>query len=229
MADWMLRVRLVSDATFGRGDGVAGLVDAEIEHDTETGLPYMRGRQLKGLLVEECANILFTLEGIDSPAHPEVRQAAQDLFGRGGSVQADNAKMHIGHATLPERLIAAVKQEIENRKVSAPAILDSLTTIRRQTAMDYGTGTPEDKTLRSMRVLLRETQLTAPLTFDMPAALDSAALVLLGACAAAVRRAGTGRNRGRGRINVTVLDAARNDLTPSLVESFAAWIGVNEQ
>lgn len=29
-----LHLKLLSDATFGRGDGVAGLVDAEVEHDS---------------------------------------------------------------------------------------------------------------------------------------------------------------------------------------------------
>jgi len=54
-------------------------VDEEIEHDTFTGLPYLRGRTLKGLLVEECANILYVLRG--NPAYNLLQQAARDLFG----------------------------------------------------------------------------------------------------------------------------------------------------
>lgn len=30
-----LHLKLLSDTTFGRGDGVSGLVDQEIEHDTK--------------------------------------------------------------------------------------------------------------------------------------------------------------------------------------------------
>ena len=58
-----LTIELLTDTTFGRGDGVAGLVDEEVEHDSQTGLPIIRGRTLKGLLVEECANLLYALPG----------------------------------------------------------------------------------------------------------------------------------------------------------------------
>ena len=55
-----MEITLLSDVTFGRGDGVAGLIDAEVEHD-EYGMLYLRGRTLQGLLVEECANIFMRL------------------------------------------------------------------------------------------------------------------------------------------------------------------------
>ena len=61
MTTYWLKFALKSDATFGRGDGVAGLIDSEVQHDTY-GLPYLGGRALKGLLGEECANIIFALE-----------------------------------------------------------------------------------------------------------------------------------------------------------------------
>ena len=54
MPELMLQITLVSQATFGRGDGVAGLVDIEVLHD-EMGLPFLHGRSLKGLLMATCA------------------------------------------------------------------------------------------------------------------------------------------------------------------------------
>ena len=68
MTTYLLRLTLDSDATFGRGDGLAGVVDAEVQHD-DNGLPYLGGRALKGLLAEECANILFALENSGKAAH----------------------------------------------------------------------------------------------------------------------------------------------------------------
>jgi hypothetical protein len=44
-----LAVELLSDTTFGRGQGTAGEVDVEVEHDGE-GLPLVRGKTLHGLL-----------------------------------------------------------------------------------------------------------------------------------------------------------------------------------
>lgn len=60
MRTYWLKFTLKSDATFGRGDGVAGMVDSEVQHDSY-GLPYLGGRTIKGLLGEECASILFAL------------------------------------------------------------------------------------------------------------------------------------------------------------------------
>ena len=80
-----LSLQLKSDTTFGRGEGLAGLVDEEIEYDVATGLPFVRGRVLKGLLVEECANLMFALEKADSHAQPVLKEAAGRLFGSPGS------------------------------------------------------------------------------------------------------------------------------------------------
>ena len=56
-----VRLELLSAATFGRGDGVAGLVDREVEHDSN-GFPFLRGRTLKGLLAESAEDLVFALE-----------------------------------------------------------------------------------------------------------------------------------------------------------------------
>ena len=57
MMQYALKLTLLSDGTFASGDGVSGLVDREIEHDA-FGLPFLRGRTLKGLLSEEADNLL---------------------------------------------------------------------------------------------------------------------------------------------------------------------------
>ena len=45
MTIYYLKLTLQTDATFGRGDGIAVLVDVEVEHD-QYGMPYLRGREL---------------------------------------------------------------------------------------------------------------------------------------------------------------------------------------
>lgn len=189
-----LTVELLSDTTFGRGDGVAGLVDDEIEHDTMTGLPIIRGRTLKGLLVEECANILFSLAPNDQTWHA----VAQWLFGTPGSSAEVQGHLRVGQAELHEELQAAVAA---GRYTSAQ-ILESLTTIRRQTAVDEATGVPASGSLRSARVALRGLVFSAPLRFTRLPTNEH--IALLCACAAAVRRGGSGRNRGRGRLKVAI-------------------------
>ncbi len=210
-----LQISLRSDASFGRGEGVAGLVDAEIEYDLATGLPFVRGRTLKGLLVEECANILFTLE--QNQKADAFTAAAQALFGRPGSQLDDEAIMQIGPAALPDDLQKAVRKEIADGRMTANDILRAFTGIRRQTAVDEGSGAPKEGSLRAMRVLLRDTQLTAPLYFKR--APDAAETALLSACARSVRRAGMGRTRGSGRISVALHENGQ-DVTGSKLAQF---------
>ena len=214
MPTYQLRFTLESAATFGRGDGVAGLVDREVEHDAD-GFPLLRGRTLKGLLAEECANILFALEqqGKDGPW----RKVGHQLFGNPGSLQGDLGKMRIGAARPPTRLREAVHARIVHDQAGPAAhpltptdVLESLTTIRRQSAMTEG-GAPAEKSLRSTRVILRGVSFKADLSFvDEP---DEQQLALLAACISAFRRAGTARNRGRGKLAAELLDPKNQSVT----------------
>jgi hypothetical protein len=224
METYWLCFTLLSDATFGRGEGLAGLVDQEVDHDQD-GLPYLRGRTLKGLLNEECANILYALERQRADVE-RWRSAAQRLLGGPGSTLKDDARMRVGPARLPADLRQAVRQALEAAGVTLqPAdVLDSLTTIRRQTAVDEETGVPEEGTLRAMRVVLRRTPFEARLTF-LDGANRQEDLPLLSACVLALRRAGTGRNRGRGRLRAS-LHADQNgrpgkDITQEQFKLFA--------
>jgi len=211
-----LRLTLLSDATFGRGDGVAGLVDAEVEHD-EYGMPYLRGRTLKGLLAEEAANILFALSQFaDKDQINRWKQAARFLFGYPGSDLEANANLHVSDAHLPEDLRQAAIADISTKRYTPAEVLNSLTTVRRQTAMDES-GVPEGETLRAMRVILRETDFEADLHFLRPQDGDS--LAFLAACVKALRRVGTGRNRGRGRVRAALLDEDQ-DVTDDLFARF---------
>lgn len=225
-----LHLTLLSETTFGRGDGVAGLVDQEVTHEPTTGLPFLRGRTLKGLLVEECANILSAVKAMQSPQLSTLHDEAKFLFGEPGSQLQDDAKMRVGTAQLPAELRTEVKTAILNdAKKRNPIwtkedVLNALTAIRRQTAVDNATGIPETGSLRAMRVLLRNTELTAQLEFAQTPSQN--ALALLAACAAGLHRAGTGRNRGRGRVRVVLDDAkTMNDH----LDHFAHLIGGDNQ
>ncbi len=213
-----IHITLKSDATFGRGDGVVGLVDEEVEHDTATGLPFLRGRTLKGLLAEECANILYALCRQNSPAYDQFVRAARFLFGQPGSTSEDEAKMHVGPALLPKEMRDAVEADIRRGALRPTEVLESLTAIRRQTAVDEETGAPEEGSLRSMRVVLRNTPFVAELHFDEDP--DQTAKALLAACVLSLRRAGTGRNRGRGRLTARLYDQSGNDITGEWFEHF---------
>ena len=210
-----LHLKLISDATFGRGDGVAGLIDSEVEHDGTTGLPFLRGRTIKGLLAEECANILFASSTHNLAITGKFENAAKFLFGQAGSTLDDDAMMRVGHALLPRELREAITDDVKaslphHRPRLTPAeVLESLTAIRRQTAVDEKTGAPDTGSLRSLRVVLRETEFVAELDIadaDSEGKRQPNAVPLLTACIKSLRRGGTGRNRGRGRLNAWLND-----------------------
>jgi len=235
-----LKITLVRDTTFGRGDGVAGLVDDEVQHD-EYGLPYLSGKTLKGLLGAECAEILHALKKIYKRKQREEAlekwyHAASFLFGNPGSDMTSSAMMVVGDARLPQDLCDRVAWQFQQykeddepgRAMLRQELLDSLTTLRRQTAMDAMTGAPQKETLRAMRVIRRDTIFESQLqfieTFDDS---EDATLGLLAACVKSLRRAGTGRNRGRGRISLELFekrpsesDATTGDLPQPITTAY---------
>ncbi len=220
MTDYTLTFVLTREATFARGDGVAGLLDREVAHD-EFGLPYLHGRTLKGLLSEEADNLLFALgPRADDPA--PWRAARHALFGRPGSHADGQGMLHVGHARLPAALRQTVQLSLGRDggpgRVGAPGradVLGALTAVRRQTAVDP-TGLPRDNSLRAMRVVIRRTPFAADLTTLRP--LSPPEEMLLAAAVLAFRRAGSGRNRGRGQLTADLLRDGRSILLPRFQE-----------
>jgi CRISPR/Cas system CSM-associated protein Csm3 (group 7 of RAMP superfamily) len=218
MSLYQLQIELLSDTTFGRGDGVAGLIDQEVEHDAN-GFPYLRGRTLKGLLSEECDNLVAVINDAERRKHWQ--SIAAQLFGVPGSTLDTIALMHVGDACLPEDLRHAIAQEIINENLTPANVLDSLTTVRRQTAIATDTGVADPNSLRSGRVVLRNLVFTAYLFFD--AAPGEDILALLSAGAAALRRIGSGRNRGRGHVKCTIWDG-ENPLDAQHLQRFGGAV-----
>lgn len=206
MTIYKLKITLLSDTTFGRGDGVAGLIDQEVEHDAY-GFPYLRGRTLKGLLSEESDNLISVLPA-DIDSYWE--NLTCNLFGVPGSSLQSMGIMHVGDACLPEDLITAVAWQIDNKELTNNEILESLTTIRRQTAINSQIGVAEKGSLRSFRVVIRQLEFHADLIFETQPSHEI--LSLLSASILALRRVGSGRNRGRGHVKCTLHDACGKDI-----------------
>ncbi|MBE9163849.1 RAMP superfamily CRISPR-associated protein [Tychonema sp. LEGE 06208] len=205
MPIYQLKIKLLSDTTFGRGDGVAGLIDQEVEHDP-FGFPYLRGRTLKGLLSEESDNLIAILTN----HRPSWERVACNLFGTLGSTIGTMGAVHVGDACLPEDLRQAVAFQInDEKKLTKTEVLNSLTTIRRQTSIDPQSGTPYEGSLRSFRVVLRDICFTADLIFEKMPSDEMLSLLAVGALA--LRRLGSGRNRGRGHVQCTLHDDANGD------------------
>jgi len=213
-SEYTLEIELLSDATFGSGEGVAGAVDAEIQHD-ECGLPTISGRAIKGLLVTECAELLQVLP---KSGEGDWRVAALRLFGQRGETIDQEGNLTIGTATVAPDLAAWVRYDVGRGELSHEDVLNSLTAVRCQTA-DAKSGAPQDETLRSIRVIIRGLKLYAPLFLE-GSPTDSgkeSERALLAACVMSWRRAGLSRTRGRGWLEAKITQ------TPLDPNRFAAW------
>lgn len=215
MKNYQLKIKLLSDTTFGRGDGVAGLVDQEVEHD-RYGFPYLRGRTLKGLLSEECDNIIQVL-----PDNTRGRweDTASQLFGTLTSTLERVASVHIGDACLLKDVRQAVAYQIDvEKQLTRTEILEALTTIRRQTAIAYKDGTPVTNSLRSSRAVIRDLCFTSDLIFESKPTDDELALLAVGTLA--LRHIGSGRNRGKGHVQCCLWDDKEKDITQEYFQYF---------
>ncbi len=195
MPDYTLEITLLSDTAFSMGAGIAGLVDSEIQHD-DLGLPTLSGRAIKGLLTTACSEILFAL---NQNVGDRWAKAAHRLFGTHGEMLQAEGELYFGDAAIAPDLRAALAYEQAKLSVSRQEIIESLTDLRRQTAMNER-GAPEDESLRAIRVLIRGLRLYAPLYFADDPEDDEKAL--LAACLLGVKRAGLGRNRGKGKLTL---------------------------
>jgi hypothetical protein len=189
MSAYTLEITLESETAFSMGAGVSGMVDSEIQQ-VESGLPFISGRTIKGLLVNECSEILYALGDMK-----KWKDAAQSLFGSRGDMDVQS-NLSIGDATLAPDLVYHLLRD----KLTRQEVLDALTGIRYQTAMNEK-GAPKDESLRAIRTLISGLTFYAPFTLPED---DPDAQALLAACALSLRRAGLGRNRGKGKIKVQI-------------------------
>lgn len=187
-------IELLSGTTFGRGEGTAGVVDVEVEHDTH-GLPMLGGKALRGLLRDSWLSM--------QEHFPSLRAAAHRVLGPHADLH-ETAILRVGDALVeePAREFFIAATEREHYPLAAETLLAGLTEIRSQTSEDRATGAPARTTLRTTRVVVRGLRLVAPLSWlAEPDSHDYACLAL---AALATRHGGLARNRGRGHLSLTI-------------------------
>lgn len=187
-----IQIELLSDAAFSRGEGTAGVVDIEVEHD-DLGLPFLGGKTIRGLLRDSWLSL--------SPCFPDLAKAGECVFGPEADFD-ERSILRIGDAVVDEetrRWIEAAEMRDYNQ-VSPIVVLEALTDIRKQTSEERSTGAPAGTTLRSVRVVIRGLKLQAPLYWLEPP--GSGEIHALSLALLATRHAGLARSRGRGHIRL---------------------------
>ncbi|WP_172202829.1 RAMP superfamily CRISPR-associated protein [Niveibacterium sp. COAC-50] len=176
----------------GSGRGTGNLIDASIDRDAAR-LPYLPGRQLKGLLREALA----TLESLGHVATGNTSA----LFGEGADADAGETRhdskpgaLQVSDARLPEPIVAWLQA---GNQRDAAKLRAELTRPIFATTIDEASGTARDQSLRSTEVtipLTLEAQIEGPDSDDWVATLNRALPL--------IRAAGAHRSRGLGRCTV---------------------------
>jgi len=189
-----IKIELLSDAAFSRGEGTAGVVDIEVEHD-DLGLPFLGGKTIRGLLRDSWLSL--------SPCFPDLAKAGERVFGPEADFD-ERSILRIGDAVMEGQVRAWIEAALKRQgsHLHPAAVLEALTDIRKQTSEERSTGAPAERTLRSVRVVIRGLKLQAPLYWLEPPGtgeIHALSLALL-----ATRHAGLARNRGRGHIRMSL-------------------------
>lgn len=185
-------MQLISDVVFGSGESVPGGEDISILCD-ENGFPYYKGSAFKGIFREEMGNYLaWTMSG-DKKAEDELAR----LLGTAGGQEAQNPdKLVFSNFTLSDYVKRQILSEIGVGQ--GGQVLEALSHVRTFTAISPD-GTVEEGALRQCRCVNRG------LNFYSEIQCLSKDEQLVREVISMIKWVGTMRNRGFGKVRLTVI------------------------
>jgi CRISPR-associated protein Csx10 len=193
-----IKLTLISDTAPGSGEGLAGIIDRDVNFDS-FGLPYIPAKRIKGLLREAAMDYLEQKTG--SPESPEF-----DLvFGRPGV--SESTSVGIGNGLLADYdVLKTVLGDLpeDYKPVFSPEYVSECYSVTRaQTAIERQNGTAEENTLRITRLLRKNSEFVFDLAFRQPPTEDQIDL-LRNACKL-TRSMGLSRTRGLGEVKLELM------------------------
>lgn len=199
-----LRIELETPLCSGSGLSRPAGVDRDVVFDA-FGLPWIPARRLKGLLRDALRELRVELGTLGASLPCD-----DDIFGARGA--KDRGTLALGNARLenygkikPWFAAFVPGNRGPDRRT---AVMDALSSVRRQTAMDRHTGAPKQDTLRATRVINPGLVFEA----DIHGGLPERHCWTLALAAAALREMGSSRARGLGRVRCAVFEDSQ-DLT----------------
>lgn len=200
MDKYNIEIELKSETILGSGESVPGSVDLEVLYDNY-GLPYLKGKTLKGRLREEAENIIrldnktFSKKDID------------ELFGY--EDKNELSKIIFFDATVSEN----IKNAINNSSIEKEDIFNALTDTRSFTAIGKD-GVALDTTLRQIRVIHKGLILNAKI--NVVCELSEKEEILLALSVASLKHIGLMCNRGKGNVACLLYKNGKEILSESI-------------
>lgn len=213
---YKLYMKLLSDAIIASDKGYGAIIDTDVVFD-EVGLPYIPAKRLKGVLKEsaEILSNIFKQAGINFNID------IYDIFGSQGNVSLETeAKFIVPNLYIEEYektrdffhlLFSDELNGNTNRsqfKILKEDVIDFFTNARMHTAIDSELGKTKKHSLRSTRVINKNTVFSNSFQID-----EKYINQLIYICNAA-KNIGSKRNRGFGEVKFYVKDENGQEIKP---------------
>lgn len=202
MGNYQVKIELLSETILGSGESVAGYIDLEVLHD-ELGLPFLKGKTLKGRLREEAENIARLQSEVFS------EDQVNKIFGVTDS--EEDTILALSDCTVSDN----IKKALKYSGLDSKDVLNSLTDIRSFTAID-DEGIAQDGSLRQIRVINKGLKLTAKASFRNEISKDD--LTLFGLSVLSLKHIGLMCSRGKGKVKCTLIKD-NEDITNMIIDN----------
>ena len=189
---YRLKIQLLSETIIGSGVSVPGSVDNDVVYDA-FGLPYVKGKTIKGNLRELTEDLIEYLE-LD-------RDISIRLFGQEGIYNVEEGILNISDCQLSSNVTGVINNAINDKQIYIQEIKEALTNERYFTQIENGIA--KDHSLRSIRtiepglILYADINTSTELTWKEEGILASAVSMF--------RNFGLMRTRGKGLISCSLL------------------------
>lgn len=214
-----MEIKCCSPLMLGSGSGRGSFIDSDIVFD-EHGIPFFPARRLKGLLRESAVEVIEMLEQSDDLRGFFSTQVVEEVFGSTRSrsaIRVNNLYLKDYQETLYG--LKYVQQEYPSI-VNKEAVMNVVTDIRQQTAIEDGTA--RKHSLRTIRVLNPGYHFEGKIEVLNIEEQEEIETLLALACLN-LKRAGSGRNRGWGEISCRLYSDDGEDLGQKIIGLLEQW------
>ena len=189
---YIMQIKLLSETIIGSGDSIPGSVDTEIVYD-EVGLPYIKGKTIKGNLREQ-------VDEIEKLLKLKEEHYSNLFFGKEGIYNDKQSILNISDATLSKNIQLAIKNAVNNKEIYTQEIIQALTNDRAFTKIKDGIA--EDKSLRTIRTI--DSGLIFQVEINPSRELTKEEEGILAASVKMFKHIGLMRTRGKGYIECSL-------------------------
>lgn len=209
MEKYTLKIELLSDTIFSGGETIVSVSDIDVLYD-EYKIPYYKGKSIKGNVREVIDVIIENQRQYDDEKAQLNDQISRKLFGKtfnnkGNELYKDDQSegiLKFENASLDKGVKEVLKYLVDTKKISKEELIDSLTDIRYATKINRETGTSENHSLRSMRVLGKGLIFYSDIYSEEKLSEEELGLLLCGV--KGLKHLGTLRSRGKGEVKCTL-------------------------